>query len=210
MPPKNASKGGGTSKKTEQKKKEKIIEDKTFGLKNKKGAKQQKFIQQVQHQVRSGGNKTARELEKEKEKLTKTKEEKQQRLAELNAIFKPVQALGKGTDPKSILCAFFKQGTCGKGAKCKFSHDLNIERKSEKRSAYVDVRDDESSEMDESQIREMAEKKQGEGKQMPRSEKVCKHFLDAVENAKYGWFWECPNGLNCVFRHALPPGFILK
>ena len=34
MPPKNA-----TSKKTEQKKKDKTIEDKTFGLKNKKGGK---------------------------------------------------------------------------------------------------------------------------------------------------------------------------
>ena len=42
MPPKNQP-----SKKTENKQKEKVIEDKTFGLKNKKGAKQQKFIQQV-------------------------------------------------------------------------------------------------------------------------------------------------------------------
>ena len=35
------------SKKAENKKKEKVIEDKTFGLKNKKGGKAQKFIQQV-------------------------------------------------------------------------------------------------------------------------------------------------------------------
>ena len=39
-------------------------------------------------------------------------------------------------DPKSVLCAFFKQGQCYKGDKCKFSHDLTIERKSEKRSVY--------------------------------------------------------------------------
>ncbi len=45
MPPKKAP--AAPSKKTEQKKKEKVIEDKTFGLKNKKGAKQQKFISQV-------------------------------------------------------------------------------------------------------------------------------------------------------------------
>ncbi|VDN94850.1 unnamed protein product [Brugia pahangi] len=32
------------------KKKEKLIEDKTFGLKNKQGAKRQKFIQQVTNQ----------------------------------------------------------------------------------------------------------------------------------------------------------------
>ena len=27
---------------------------------------------------------------------------------------------------------------------------------------------------------------------------------------RYGWFWECPNGENCHYRHALPPGFMLK
>lgn len=46
MPPKSAP-----GKKTEQKKKEKIIEDKTFGLKNKKGAKTQKYVQQVTNQA---------------------------------------------------------------------------------------------------------------------------------------------------------------
>ena len=47
-----------------------------------------------------------------------------------------------GADPKSVLCAFYKQGHCGKGDKCKFSHDLTLERKAEKRSVYVDMRDD--------------------------------------------------------------------
>ncbi|ROT64472.1 putative zinc finger CCCH domain-containing protein 15-like [Penaeus vannamei] len=215
MPPKNAGKGGGgASKKAEQKKKEKIIEDKTFGIKNKKGAKQQRFIQQVQHQVKHGGNKSARDLEKEKEAQMKKKEDKKKELAQLNELFKPVQQLAsKGSDPKSILCAFFKQGQCGKGAKCKFSHDLQVERKSEKRSAYVDLRDTEESgggPLDQAALLEMVEKKQGKLKNRPTSEKVCKHFLDAVENSKYGWFWECPNGDTCVFRHALPPGYILK
>ena len=39
---------------------------------------------------------------------------------------------------------------------------------------------------------------------------ICKHFLEAVENSKYGWFWNCPNGPKCIYRHALPPGFVLK
>jgi len=39
---------------------------------------------------------------------------------------------------------------------------------------------------------------------------ICKHFLSAVESAKYGWFWECPSGSTCHYRHALPPGFVLK
>ena len=43
------------------------------------------------------------------------------------------------------------------------------------------------------------------------TEIVCKHFLDAIESGKYGWFWECPNGGDkCKYRHALPPGFVLK
>lgn len=44
-----------------------------------------------------------------------------------------------GVDPKSVLCAFFKSGQCTKGDKCKFSHDLGISRKTEKRSMYDDV-----------------------------------------------------------------------
>jgi len=214
MPPKNASKGGNAaSKKTEQKKKEKIIEDKTFGLKNKKGAKQQKFIQRVEHQVQHGGTKTARELEKEREKDKLKKDEKQKQLAELNALFKPVQNLGKGADPKSVLCQFFKQGSCGKGNKCKFSHDLAIERKAEKRSIYSDARDEEvdTSNMTPEEMQAMFAKKEAEAKSgRVKSHKVCKHFLEAVENSKYGWFWNCPNGENCIFRHALPPGYILK
>lgn len=48
-----------------------------------------------------------------------------------------------GADPKSVVCAFFKQGQCTKGDKCKFSHDLTLERKCEKRSVYIDARDEE-------------------------------------------------------------------
>lgn len=50
--------------------------------------------------------------------------------------------LSVGVDPKSVLCAFYKQGQCTKGDKCKFSHDLSVERKCEKRSVYVDERDE--------------------------------------------------------------------
>lgn len=27
---------------------------------------------------------------------------------------------------------------------------------------------------------------------------------------RFGWFWQCPNGELCQYRHALPPGFVLK
>lgn len=39
---------------------------------------------------------------------------------------------------------------------------------------------------------------------------MCKFFIEAIETQKYGWFWECPNGEKCQYRHALPPGFVLK
>jgi len=222
MPPKNAS-GNTTSapqkpsKKTEQKKKEKVIEDKTFGLKNKKGAKQQKFIQQVEKQVKFGGNPSNRKLELEKLK------EKEKKAGDgtddiTSTLFKPVtaaQKVEKGADPKSVLCAFFKQGQCGKGEKCKFSHDLTIERKAEKRSLYCDLRDDGTpdtmDQWDEEKLKEVIEKKHGEAdRSRPQTDIICKFFLDAVEKSKYGWFWECPNGSDCHYRHALPPGFMLK
>ena len=38
------------------------------------------------------------------------------------------------------MCVYYKQGLCQKGDKCKFSHDLNQERKAEKRSIYDDTR----------------------------------------------------------------------
>ncbi|XP_077586102.1 zinc finger CCCH domain-containing protein 15 isoform X2 [Stigmatopora nigra] len=215
MPPKKPAPAPG-NKKTQEKKKEKIIEDKTFGLKNKKGAKQQKFIKNVTQQVKQGqqnprlaeGDKTSKKTDKKKE------------LDELNELFRPVvaaQKVSKGVDPKSVLCAFFKQGQCTKGDKCKFSHDLSMERKCEKRSLYVDERDDDLEKdtmdnWDEKKLEEVVNKKHGEAeKKKAKTQIVCKFFLDAIENNKYGWFWVCPaGGADCMYRHALPPGFVLK
>ncbi|EDO42913.1 predicted protein, partial [Nematostella vectensis] len=135
-------------------------------------------------------------------------------------LFKPVitQKVSAGADPRSVLCAFFKQGQCGKGDKCKFSHDLNMERKGEKRSLYVDQRDaeddlknDTMDKWDQQKLEEVIEKKHGaKEKTMPKTEIVCKYFLEAVEKNLYGWFWSCPNGGKCIYRHALPPGYVLK
>jgi len=30
---------------------------------------------------------------------------------------------------------------------------------------------------------------------------TCKNFLDAVEDEKYGWRWECLSGAKCPYRH---------
>lgn len=34
--------------------------------------------------------------------------------------------------------------------------------------------------------------------------------MEAVEANKYGWFWTCPTGEKCHYKHALPPNFVLK
>ena len=48
-------------------------------------------------------------------------------------------------------------------------------------------------------------------KQRTTTDIVCKYFVQAIEDRKYGWFWICPNGGdNCMYKHALPPGFVLK
>ncbi|KAM7538102.1 hypothetical protein Aperf_G00000079605 [Anoplocephala perfoliata] len=194
MPPKKKA-SDGPSKKALEKEKKKIIEDKTFGLKNKKGAKQQKYVQQVQKQV-TYGNKSQRDIEK----IQQEKEVRKKKV-EVDEI---------SADPKSVLCIFFKQGTCTKGDKCKFSHDLSIERKTEKKNLYEDERN-EMDEWNQEELEDVIAKKHGEkNKGLPPTTIICKYFLDAVEAGKYGWFWNCPNGENCHYRHCLPPGFILK
>ncbi|CAL8105604.1 unnamed protein product [Calicophoron daubneyi] len=211
MPPKK----GEPSKKAVEKQKQKVVEDKTFGLKNKKGAKQQRFIQQVQKQV-SHGNKSAKDLERLEREKQEKREEKKREKVELNELFKPVaelQKCAKGVDPKSVLCVFFKQGQCAKGDKCKFSHDLAVERKAEKRGIYSeeDKPEDSMNDWDLEKLEEVVSKKHAAAnKGLPPSTIICKYFLEAVENYKYGWFWECPNGQSCHYRHALPSGFILK
>jgi len=132
------------------------------------------------------------------------------------ATIKQVEAQD-GEDPKSILCAFFKAGTCQKGKKCKYSHDIGIENKNAKIDLYTDQRDvlrgeDDASmkNWDQSTLIKAVEEKQKQYSHQKPTEIICKFFLDAVENSKYGWFWNCPNGLNCIYRHCLPPGYVLK
>jgi len=118
MPPK---KQNAPSKKTEQKKKDKIVEDKTFGMKNKKGNKNQKYIAQVTNQVHQANTKDAKKAEQEKLEKQKKKTEQQKLQDEINSLFKPVeQKVNKGVDPKSVLCAFFKQGQCKKETSANF------------------------------------------------------------------------------------------
>ena len=128
MPPKKADK---PSKKNEMKKKEKVIEvnkikmfvsniiflcsqnvvwqDKTFGLKNKKGNKNQQYIAQVEKQVKSGGDPRARKVEEERAAEKKRKEDAKRLEEEKKALFRPVmtQKVANGTISPSVLYHLF-------------------------------------------------------------------------------------------------------
>jgi len=215
MPPKKGN--------NEPAKKKASVEDKTFGMKNKKGGAAQRQIKQIA--ASTSGGKSPEEKKKEAEKIQREKEKAAAEAAarETAELFKPVQTqkVPFGVDPKTVVCQFFKKGHCDKGRKCKFSHDLDVERKQEKRSLYTDTREgeegeggddkkkDDMSTWDEEKLRSVVMSKHGNPK--TTTDKVCKFFIEAVENQKYGWFWTCPNGGDqCMYKHSLPPGFVLK
>ncbi|KAK9473447.1 uncharacterized protein V1510DRAFT_415061 [Dipodascopsis tothii] len=207
MPPKNKP------EKAQVAKKQQAVADKTFGLKNKnKSAKVQKFVQQVESQGVSGLQKK-KEAEKARREAEKKAAEKAR--AESAALLNPavqVQKVPFGVDPKTVVCAYFKKGVCTKGNKCKFSHNLDVERKTQKKDLYTDDREKKKNEMDDwddEKLKSVIESKHGNPKTTTNI--VCKYFIEAVENRKYGWFWVCPNGGDkCQYRHSLPSGFTLK
>lgn len=203
MPPKGKNKQA----KPAAKKKDNV--DKTFGMKNKnRSTKVQKYIRQVQDQ----SDPKKEELQRQKLEAKKLREAAE---AERKALFNPIvdQRVRAGVDPKTVVCALFKMGNCNKGAKCKFSHDLSVGRRVEKKDLYQDVRSEKEQDTmdswDEEKLRKVILSKHGNPK--TTTDKVCKFFIDAVENGKYGWFWICPNnGDKCMYRHSLPEGFVLK
>lgn len=110
-----------------------------------KSARVQKQIATIEkQQATAGKSRAALEKEKEKAMREKAKADEEKRKKEEAALFKPVQVqkVPFGVDPKTIVCAFFKNGHCDKGNKCKFSHDLNVGRKVDKKNLYEDGRED--------------------------------------------------------------------
>ncbi|KAF2152325.1 hypothetical protein K461DRAFT_256148 [Myriangium duriaei CBS 260.36] len=209
-------------KKGDPPKVQKVAADKTFGMKNKKGGAAQKQIRQIQQAAASAKSPDQKRKDAEKAAKEKEKAAAEQAKKEAAELFKPVQVqkVPFGVDPKTVVCQFFKKGACEKGKKCKFSHDLDVARKTEKKNLYADTRDakqdeedekkkDDMADWDEEKLRNVVLSKHGNPK--TTTDKVCKYFIEAVENGKYGWFWTCPNGGDkCMYKHSLPPGFVLK
>lgn len=82
------------------------------------------------------------------------------------------------------------------GKKCKFSHDLAVERKTLKKDLYSDDRptdenkkEETMEDWDEDKLRDVIKSKHGNPK--TTTDIVCKYFIEAVESSKYGWFWQC-------------------
>lgn len=222
MPPK---KGGADAPK-----KKMTVDDKTFGMKNKRGAVAQKQIKSIAMATASAKTPDQKRKEAEKQEREKEKAAAEQAKREAADLFKPVQVqkVPFGVDPKTVLCQFFKKGACEKGKKCKFSHDLDAGRRTQKKSLYTDMREgdeeggeggaegeggekkeDKMEDWDEEKLRSVVMSKHGNPK--TTTDKVCKYFIEAVENQKYGWFWTCPNGGDkCMYKHSLPPGFVLR
>ena len=184
MPPK---KGQQTSSKTVDKQTKQVIEDKTFGLKNKnKSKKVQEYVKTVQKQATDGGaqKKASIGLDKNKEKIELMRRKKllmEMKKKELELLFKPV------------------------------------EKKSAKIDVYVDQREQVGNNKEEDTLdtwdQEKLESviKQKHAQVHNQTTIICRHFLKAIEDGLYGWFWICPTGGdNCKYRHALPPGFVLK
>lgn len=222
MPPKKNVKNQqkDAEKKAKQKAKARNADDKTFGLKNKNKSKK---VQEHIAQVKAGAPsdlKKQQELAKRRLAEKKAAEEAKKEALKLLQGSVGTQKVPFGVDPKSILCEFFKLGTCTRGKNCKFSHDLNVARKSAKRDLYTDDKDDKEDKAadtmdnwDEEKLRKVIMSKHGNPK--TTTDKVCKYFIQAVEDGKYGWFWVCPNSdpknkVECKYRHSLPAGFVLK
>ncbi|KAH7134711.1 hypothetical protein B0J13DRAFT_678010 [Dactylonectria estremocensis] len=212
MPPKKNDKANAPKKAA------KSVDDRTFGMKNKKGGAAQREIARMAANLKNSGpaDEKKKAAEREAREREKKADEEARRLTEA-MLNKPaqIQKVPFGVDPKTVVCNFFRKGNCEKGKKCKFAHDLAVERKTEKRNLYNDTREEEekkvetSADWDEEQLRKVVLSKKGN--QRTSTEKVCKFFIEAIEDGKYGWFWICPNGGDkCMYKHALPPGFVLK
>eukprot|EP01054_Gregarina_sp_Poly1_P010233 Gregarina_sp_Poly_1__10232@NODE_710_length_6658_cov_139_932484_g537_i0_p2_GENE_NODE_710_length_6658_cov_139_932484_g537_i0NODE_710_length_6658_cov_139_932484_g537_i0_p2_ORF_typecomplete_len351_score101_29DFRP_C/PF16543_5/1_8e04DFRP_C/PF16543_5/1_5e20DFRP_C/PF16543_5/2e03zfCCCH_2/PF14608_6/0_00793H/PF02829_14/0_063H/PF02829_14/5_2e033H/PF02829_14/7_7e03zfCCCH_4/PF18044_1/1_2zfCCCH/PF00642_24/1_6Cytochrome_P460/PF16694_5/40_NODE_710_length_6658_cov_139_932484_g537_i045655617 len=189
MPPKKADKG---QVKAEEKKKAKIIEDKTFGLKNKNKSKAvQKYIRSVQQQVTGGKMKSETQIAQEEHEKKELKKAQQKQAALLAALTKGTENMKKVADdqknPQQI-----KEGQL---------IDVYVDQRDQKKQENMD-------DWDQAKLEQVVKTKHGG--QKPTTDIVCKFFLDALEKRLYGWFWQCPNGEMCQYKHCLPPGYVLK
>jgi hypothetical protein len=191
MPPKKVNTG---EQKALQKKKDKVAEDKTFGLKNKNKSKAvQKYIASVKQQVKTPhGAKPVTEHEQRQEKK---KESERAKL--LNSLFGNLGILETKKKKK-------KEDDKGK-------IDLYVDQRDQAGASGDNKEQDTMADWDQEKLEKVVGQRHGAQAKQCQTDIICKFFLDAVEKGLYGWFWVCPNGGDtCKYRHSLPPGYVLK
>ena len=176
--------------KGEVKKKEKVAEDKTFGLKNKNKSKAvQKFIASVKQQVKLGHGE--RPVTEHEVRAEKKKEADRTKL--LNSLFGSIGLLETKKKKK-------KEDDKGK-----------IDLYQDQRDQGESKEEDDMANWDQEKLEKVVGQRHGAQAKQCQTDIICKFFLDAVEKSLYGWFWVCPNGADqCKYRHSLPQGYVLK
>ena len=192
MPPKKANTG---EQKALQKQKEKVAEDKTFGLKNKNKSKAvQKYIASVKQQVKTPhGSKPVSEHEQRQEKKKDV-----ERAKLLNSLFGNLGILETKKKKK-------------KDEDDKGKIDLYVDQRDQAGNGSDNKEQETMADWDQEQLEKVVGQRHGAQAKQCQTDIICKYFLDAVEKGLYGWFWVCPNGGDtCKYRHSLPPGYVLK
>ncbi|KAF8817805.1 putative zinc finger (C-x8-C-x5-C-x3-H)-2, partial [Cardiosporidium cionae] len=200
MPPpvkKKESKEEKGQKKALEKQKQKVVEDKTFGLKNKNKSKTvQKYIKGVQQQVK--GPVSSKSASKPFEEKEEKKKKAQQELL--------LASLFRGTENVKKLAASDKSQT---------PYDPKLSREKQKINFYIDQREQKLESLDETNekasINDIINDSVAGDALYKKTDIICKYFLQAIEKKHYGWLWICPNGGDsCIYRHCLPVGYVLK
>lgn len=165
-------------------------------MKNKKGAKARKYVQQVKANTKGIQATDAYQRKMASERRAKKRAEAKLRADMGDMLFTSLSSTKKDRRKKN---------------KAKNKAELA----SGKVNLYHDRRDDKKEDTmdkwDQKKLEDVVSKKHGSENQNNRTDIVCKYFLDAIEKGVYGWFWQCPmGGLKCKYRHCLPPGYVFK
>eukprot|EP01069_Polyplicarium_translucidae_P009482 Polyplicarium_translucidae@DN3321_c0_g1_i1.p1 len=191
MPPKKPdARSERGQQKAAEREKQKAVDDRTFGLKNKNKSKSvQKYIKGIQQTAHQKGGDSA----------------------QINKEYQAREEKKKAQQQEALLASLFRSTESAKTAaeKERQKADPKQLRQDAKIDLYTDKRDAE--EWDQAELEEVVASKHGAQAQASVTSIVCKHFLEAIEKRQYGWFWVCPNGgESCQYRHALPPGFVFE
>lgn len=195
MPPKKG-------KQKEVKKKTSNV-DKTFGMKNKKGSKAKKQIEQMNKQNFDFKKDEMRKL-KEQQRFMKEQEELTKKMLFNPVIKQPVVA--KGVDPKTVLCPMFKLNNCNKGSNCKFSHDATLVAK------FIEAQNEKRKEEEKAKQKEKPKVLNKKGNEITSTDIICKYMIEMMEKQLWGFRLEEKHmeETQCKYVHELPEGYIVK